>query len=86
MNTALSDLLKHTRTSLDNRLFLTPGEIRNLLKRFNTFVALAEDIEDELHLRELREHRDRVQGGCVVLRFSGASLVFGRRDDRERPA
>lgn len=84
MNTALSDLLKETRASLQGRiglrLFLRPVEVRNLEKHFNSFIALAEDLEDELHLHELRALRDKAQSGCVVVRFPGKSLVIGRQD------
>lgn len=84
MNTHLSDLLKETRTSLQGRvglrLFLRPFEVRNLEKRINSFIALAEDLEDDLHLHELRALRDEAQSGCVVVRFPGMSLVVGRQD------
>lgn len=80
MNTALSDLLKSTRASLQGRmglrLFLRPCEVRNLVKRFNTFVALAEDLEDDLHLRELRDLRDQAQRDGTVVRFPGRTIVL----------
>ena len=79
MNTALSDLLKKTRSSLHGRaglrLFLRPCEVRNLVKCFNTFIALAEDLEDDLHLRQLRDLRDNAQRGCTIIGFPGRSLV-----------
>ncbi len=83
MNTALSDALKEARAVLAGRarlrLFLMPGEVRRLVKQFHTFVALAEDLEDDLHLHVLREHRDRAQHGCVVIRSGYGTLVFGPR-------
>ena len=85
MNTALSDLLKTTRASLQGRsglsLFLRPCEVRNLVKRFNTFVAMAEDLEDDLHLRELRDHRDRAHTGGVVVGFPGVSVIVTRQHE-----
>ncbi|MFD1330229.1 hypothetical protein [Mycoplana ramosa] len=70
MNTHLSDHLKATRDKLKSRerfgLFLTPCGIRKLVKRFNTFVALAEELEDELHLQELRAHAARRQSAEIV--------------------
>ncbi|WP_411035725.1 hypothetical protein [Shinella sp. BYT-45] len=86
MNTALSDLLKVTQASLRGRaglrLFLRPCEVRNLVKRFNTFIALAEDLEDDLHLRELRDFRDQAQAGGHIVRFPGRTLVLGTPDEQ----
>lgn len=87
MNTALSDNLKATRASLQGRaglrLFLRPCEVRNLIKRFNTFIALAEDLEDDLHLAELRDLRDQAHKGAVVVRGPGLTLVARRPGDGE---
>lgn len=86
MNAALSDALKETRSKLAGRsrlrLFLTPREVRALVKAFNTFVALAEDLEDDLHLHELRELRDKALTGCVVVRGGGTTMVFGRDETK----
>lgn len=80
MNTRLSDELKATRDALLQRgrfgLFFSPRGILKLARRVNTFVALAEDLEDELHLAELRAIRDAGLSGATVLPFPGRSLVF----------
>lgn len=85
MNTALSDFLKDTQASLRGRaglrLFLRPCEVRNLVKRFSTFIAMAEDLEDDLHLHELRNRRDRAQAGNVVVGFPGVAVVVARPDE-----
>lgn len=86
MNTALSDALKDMRAKLAGRgrlrLFLTPREVRSLVKAFNTFIALAEDVEDDLHLHELRALRDKATAGCVVMRGCGTTMVFGRDETK----
>lgn len=85
MNTALSDLLKTTRASLQGRtglrLYLRPCEVRNLVKRFHTFIAMAEDLEDDLHLRELRDIRDQAQRDGTVVRFPGRTIILAPAEE-----
>ncbi len=89
MNTALSDALKETRSVLRGRarlrLFMLPCEVRRLVSELNTFVALAEDLEDDLHLAELRERRDRALGSSRVVRFPMATLVVAPDDGNSTP-
>lgn len=89
MRTDLSDQLKAERNLLRQRgrfgLFLMPCGIRRLVTRFNTFIALAEELEDDLHLAELRELRDQAQAGARVLRLPGFTFVTTRTDDRNGP-
>ena len=80
MNTALSDDLKIERDLLKQRrrfgLFLGRGQIYRLVRRLNTFAALAEELENELHLVELRTLRDTSLAGSTVVRFPGRTLIF----------
>ncbi|OKP69607.1 hypothetical protein BTE77_27840 [Ensifer adhaerens] len=57
----LSDLLKSTRNSLKRRsvfgrccLYLSPSQLSAFVANFNTMVALAEELEEELIVAETR--------------------------------
>ena len=90
MNTHLSDQLIATRDALRTRsrsgLFLFPCGLRSLVKRMNTFIALAEELEDELHLAELRQRRDDALQGCRILRLPmGSAYIVKRMEEDGAP-
>ncbi|MEY9717884.1 hypothetical protein ABIA22_000374 [Sinorhizobium fredii] len=85
VDTLLSDHLKATRDSLKIRgvfgLFLVPCAVRSLVKRFNTFIALAEELEDDLHLARLKLGAETFPSSAMILRFPTRIVIVPRPDD-----
>lgn len=81
----LSDHLKVTRDSLKARglfgLFLTPCAVRSFAKRFNTFIALAEELEDDLQLTRLKLGAEAFPPSATILRFPTRIVLVPRPDD-----
>lgn len=85
MDTLLSDHLKATRDSIKVRgmfgLFLMPCAVRSFVKRFNTFIALAEDLEDDLHLARLKLGAESFPSSATILRFPTRIVLVPRAED-----
>ncbi|WP_160012495.1 hypothetical protein [Rhizobium sp. 18055] len=86
MTDLLSDHLKVTRDALQNRsafgLFMMPIVAASFIRRFNTFVALAEEQEEELRLAKTRRlDLDSLPEGATILRFPRRLVVISRSDD-----
>lgn len=74
MNGLLSDHLKATRDALQRRsafgLIMMPIAAATFIRRFNTFVALAEEQEEELRIANRRAvDIDSLPAGATILRF-----------------
>ncbi|RVG08833.1 hypothetical protein CN234_16915 [Sinorhizobium meliloti] len=86
METLLSDHLKATRDSLKVRgmfgLFLRPSAVRSFVKRFNTFIALAEELEDDLHLARLKAGAESYPSSATIMRFPTRIVLVPRADER----